>query len=301
MPSLTNRLLTTFLARTIRPRLENAVFAPASIVASRRGLDAWGARVRPGRGLRRERTTLGGVDVEWTRVGAPAGVIYYCHGGGYIVGSPLPYRRLARRLARATNHDVAVIDYRLAPEHPFPAATDDALAGYRALLDAGHAPDSIVIAGDSAGGGLALVTLLRIAESGLALPAAGVLLSPWTDLAATGASVRENEALDAMLPAARVAEAAAAYAGATALDHPWVSPLHGDYARLPPLLLFAGSTEILRDDAVRVAERARAAGVEANLQIWPEVPHVFPVFADILPEGRRAIAHIADFVQRSRR
>jgi acetyl esterase/lipase len=257
--------------------------------------------VAPGRGLERERSALGGVPVEWTRPRDARGVVYYCHGGGYLVGSPVAYRRFASRLARASHHDVAMIDYRLAPEHPFPAATDDALAGYRALLAAGHDPASIVLAGDSAGGGLALVTLLRIVEAGLALPAAAVLLSPWTDLAATGRSVHENAAADPMLPASRIAEAAAMYAADVPLEHPWVSPLYGDFAGLPPLLVLVGSTEILRDDAVRIAERARAAGVDAELQVWRNAPHVFPVFADILPEGRRAVHHIADFVKRSRR
>jgi acetyl esterase/lipase len=301
MPSLRNRLLTTVLKRHFRPRLEQVTFGPEAIAATRTRLERWGEGLAPGRGLGRERGTLGGVSVEWTRVPAARGVVYYCHGGGYLVGSPVAYRRFADRLARSTGHDVAMIDYRLAPEHPFPAATDDAFAGYGALLAAGHDPATIVVAGDSAGGGLALATLLRIVESGLALPAGAVLLSPWTDLAATGASVRENALADPMLPASRIAEAAAAYAGATALDHPWLSPLYGDYTGLPPLLILAGSTEILRDDAARVAERARAAGVTADLQIWRDAPHVFPIFADILPEGRRALAHIADFVARVRR
>jgi monoterpene epsilon-lactone hydrolase len=297
MPSLRSAVVNTILARRFKPRLAAVRLDAESIRATRAGMNRWGAGVAPGRGLTREAAHLAGIPVEWTRVAAPRGVIYYCHGGGYIVGSPIAYRRFANRLARSSGCDVAVIDYRLAPEHPFPAAPDDALAGYRALLAAGHAAADIVIGGDSAGGNLALVTLLRVKAEGLPLPARAFLLSPWADLAATGASIEENAAADPMLPAARIADAASLYAGVTPRDHPLVSPLYGDYAGLPPLLLLAGSTEILRDDAVRVAERARAAGVAATLKIWPRMPHVFPVLADVLPEGRRALYHIAEFIR----
>jgi len=297
MPSLRSKIVNAFIRRTSKDRLSEAPLDAALIASVRERLDAFGAGATVKPPLSREASTLGGVPVEWTRIPSARGLIYYCHGGGYIVGSPRPYRRFAARMARATGRDVAVIDYRLAPEHPYPAATDDALAGYRALLAAGHRAEDIVIAGDSAGGNLALVTLLRIREADLPHPSAAILLSPWTDLLGTGASIVENANADPMLPSNRIVEVARAYAGVVALDDPWVSPLYADFRGLPPLMLLVGSTEILRDDAVRVAERARAAGVATMLQVWPKMPHVFPVLADVLPEGRRAIGHIAEFAR----
>lgn len=292
MPSLRSKLLNAVLRRTAKAQLQSSIaLTPEAIAASRARLDSFGARAKLGRYQRRESARLGGVPTEFTRVAAPRGTIYYCHGGGYIVGSPMAYRRFASRLAAATGYDVALIDYRLAPEHLFPAAPDDAIAGYRALIESGTNPGQIVIAGDSAGGNLALVTLIRIKEAGLPLPAGGVLLSPWTDLTGSGESVVANDPVDPMLPGSRIVEAARTYAGDHALDHPHVSPLFGDLSGLPPLEIHVGSTEILLDDAVRVGERAGA-----NVRVWKDMPHVFPVFADFLPEGKRAVAYIAEFV-----
>lgn len=293
MPSLRSKLINAIVRHTAKRRLLAMEINAAAIAQTRAGLDRFGASVKPARGQRRESGQLGGVATEFTRIAAPRGIVYYCHGGGYIVGSPLAYRRFANRLVTATGYDMAIIDYRLAPEHPFPAAPDDALAGYRALIDSGHDPRQIVIAGDSAGGNLALVTLLRIKESGLPLPSGAVLLSPWTDLTGSGDSVRGNAEADPMLPANRIAEAAAMYARDHDLAHPHVSPLFGDFAGLPPVAIHVGSTEILLDDARRVAQRMS----DAQIKVWKEMPHVFPIFADVLPEGRRAINYISAFIE----
>jgi acetyl esterase/lipase len=178
----------------------------------------------------------------------------------------------------------------------YPAAPDDAIVAYEALLERVD-PASIVIAGDSAGGNLALVTLLRARARGLPLPAATVLLSPWTDLSGSGASMQSNRKLDPMLPSDRVGDAARLYAGAANLHDPDLSPLFGDFSGLPPLAVHVGSTEILLDDSQRLANRAAEQGVDVTLTIWDRMPHVFPMFADVLPEGRRAIVGIAAFIR----
>jgi acetyl esterase/lipase len=220
----------------------------------------------------------------------------YFHGGGFLVGSPLPYRLLASQIASTAGCDVAVVDYRLAPEHTFPAARDDALDAYRALLATGVDARRIAIAGDSAGGNLAAVTLLNILKLGLPSPAAAVLLSPWTDLTGSGASVRTNADRDAMLPAARMPSAARLYAGSRDLADPDLSPLFGDWRACPPLTVHVGSGEILLHDSVQLVERAKAAGVDATLRVWPDMPHVFPAFSPLLPEARAAVREIASFL-----
>ena len=297
MASLRGHLLNTAIRYAGKRRLADLEFTSSTIAASRARMERLGDRVKLAPPLTRHVDELGGVATEWTRVNRPRrGVILYCHGGGYLVGSPRAYRGLAGRLASVTGCDVAVIDYRLAPEHVYPAAPDDAIAAYRALLLRAIDASSIVIAGDSAGGNLALVTLLRARDRGLPLPSAAVLLSPWTDLTGSGASMRANAQLDPMLPAQRIDEAARLYAPEAELDDPDVSPLFADFAGLPPLSIHVGTTEILLDDSQRLAERARGHGVEIELKTWHRMPHVFPMFADFLPEGRRALNEIRAFL-----
>ena len=297
MASLRGHLLNAAIRYAGKRRLAAVQLTPANIVASRARMERLGDRAALRPPLTRRVDELGGVFTEWTRVGGRArGVILYCHGGGYIVGSPRAYRGLAGRLAALTQCDVAVIDYRLAPEHVYPAAPDDALAAYRALLARGIDPASIVFAGDSAGGNLALVTLLRARDRGMPLPSAAALLSPWTDLTGSGASIRANAKLDPMLPANRIEDAARLYSPTVDLGHPDVSPLFGEFHGLPPLSVHVGTTEILLDDSRRLAERARRHGVEVELKTWHRMPHVFPMFADVLPEGRRALDEIGAFI-----
>jgi monoterpene epsilon-lactone hydrolase len=223
--------------------------------------------------------------------------ILFLHGGGYVAGSAALYRHFLWRLAAAADAQVTAIDYRLAPEHPFPAALDDAIGAWHGLLAEGTDPGRTVVIGDSAGGGLALAAGMRLRDRGDALPAAIVALSPWTDLAATGLSLATNADADPMLIAAAVPTLAACYlAGADPRD-PGASPLYGDPAGLPPSLIQVGSDEILRDDALRMAERMRAADCAVELEIWPRMPHVWHLFAPLMPEAGRAINRIGAFVR----
>ncbi|RQG99901.1 alpha/beta hydrolase [Paraburkholderia dinghuensis] len=236
---------------------------------------------------------------EWLlRVAGAARTILYLHGGGYYFCSPKSHRTITFGLAPRAQADVFSLDYRLAPEHPFPAAHDDALAAYRQLLAEGRRAGSIVIAGDSAGGGLALATLVALRDAGDPLPAGALLYSPWTDLACTGASLRENDGHDPMFSADVFARVAPLYLGATRATHPWASPVYADLRGLPPLFMLAGSTEVLLDDTLRVAERARAAGVRVECEIGQGLPHVWPIYAPFAPEARRALDDSARFVRR---
>lgn len=224
-------------------------------------------------------------------------VILYFHGGGYCVGSPLTHRDFAWRLSAASAARVLLLDYRRAPEHPFPTAVDDAVMAYRWLLDQGIDPVYLTLAGDSAGGGLALATMVRLRDEGDRLPAAAVLISPWVDLALTGESLRSKAAEDLVLTLAQLQEFVDLYLGETDPRTPLASPLYADLSGLPPLLIQAGTAEILLDDAARLAERAGDAGVDVTLDIWPEMIHVWQGFAGFLPEGQTAVTQIGAFVR----
>jgi monoterpene epsilon-lactone hydrolase len=223
--------------------------------------------------------------------------ILYFHGGAYIAMSARSYRTITSRLAIWSDARLFALDYRLAPEHPFPAALDDAVAAYRALVDAGTPPGHIVVAGDSAGGGLALALLVALRDAGDELPAGAVLFSPWTDLAATGQSLIDNDRADALFFGAWVAPVARHYLGDTLATNPLASPVYADLAGLPPMLVQVSGTEVLLDDSRRVVENARRAGVEATLRVWPGLPHVWQFFATILPEARAALREAAAFVR----
>jgi monoterpene epsilon-lactone hydrolase len=233
-----------------------------------------------------------------TRDSRPDHNVLYLHGGGYVTGSPSLYRHFTWRIAAATRATVLAIDYRLAPEHPFPAALDDAVAAYRWLLDNGANPRRTMFIGDSAGGGLALAALLKLRDDDTPLPAAVAALSPWTDLALTGASLSLNARADPMLNVEDTRLFAACYLAGTDPRSPDASPLYGDPAGLPPTLIHVGSDEILLDDSVRMADRLRAGGRHVELEIWPRMPHVWHLFGPVLPEARQAIAHIGAFAQR---
>ncbi|HXZ10655.1 MAG TPA: alpha/beta hydrolase [Paraburkholderia sp.] len=231
-----------------------------------------------------------------SRRSAPARTILYLHGGGYYFCSPRSHRSLVFELARRADARTFSLDYRLAPEHRFPAALDDSLAAYRWLLAVGTPAGSIVIAGDSAGGGLALASLIALRDAGDALPAGALLFSPWTDLAATGESIRTNDGRDPMFSGPSIARGATIYLGDAAATHPYASPLYAEMGGLPPLFIQAGSTEVLLDDARRVAEKARAAGVSVEFEIWPDMPHVWQIFAPFIPEACKALDDAARFV-----
>lgn len=259
---------------------------------------------KPPRGWRVRKLDAQALRGEWIepeaaeRREATGRVILYLHGGGYCFCSPVTHRGVAAALAREADARAFSLDYRLAPEHPFPAAVDDALAAYQALLDEGVAADRIVIAGDSSGGGLALALLLSLRDVGAPLPAGAVLFSPWTDLAATGASLEANDASDVMLSAVAVRNFSRYYLGDAAADHPIASPLYGDYAGLPDLFIQASDTEVLLDDAARVARKASAAGVAVDFKVWRRLPHAWATLAPMLPEARAAIKEAGGFVRK---
>jgi epsilon-lactone hydrolase len=241
----------------------------------------------------------GGRPALWVRT--PAVIedrtVLYLHGGGYAMGSPQTFRDLTSRIGRAAGARVLVPDYRLAPEHPFPAAVNDAVASYRWLLAQGAAPEQVVIAGDSAGGGLTLATLVALRDQGDPLPAAGVCESPWVDMEGTGGSMNTRAAVDPLMERAVVQQMAAQYLAGADPRSPLAAPLHADLAGLPPLLIQVGECETLLDDAVRVAARAQAAGVDVTLEEFEGMPHVWHFFASFLPEAREAIQRIGDFVR----
>jgi monoterpene epsilon-lactone hydrolase len=228
----------------------------------------------------------------------PRRQILFLHGGAYVTGSPALYRHILWRFAVAADAQVAAIDYRLAPEHPFPAALEDAVAAWQGLLAEGADPRRCAVMGDSAGGGLALALLLRLRDMGAALPGAAVALSPWTDLAMTGKSLQRNAAKDPMENPDDVPYLAACYLGDGDARNPYASPLYGDPTGLPPTLIQVGSDEILLDDSVRMAERMKAAGCHVELEVWPRMPHVWHAFAPVMPEAKRAIVRIGEFLRR---
>jgi epsilon-lactone hydrolase len=301
-----NALACWYLRRQFRPE----TLKPRVDVERARALTAkrvWSPRVPRGWRLRE---TYGAHDAplrgEWLErvdgapvAHAPAATVLYCHGGGYYFCSPRTHRSLTFGLATRADARLFSLDYRLAPEHRFPAALDDATAAYRQLLAMGIAPSSIVIAGDSAGGGLALATLVALRDAGAPMPAGGLLFSPWTDLATTGASLRTNDNVDPMFCGASIERAAKVYLGDTPGTHPYASPVYADLRGLPPLFVLAGNTEVLLDDARRVAENARAADVDCECEVWNNVPHVWPLFAPFMPEANRALDRAAAFVRRA--
>jgi acetyl esterase/lipase len=248
-----------------------------------------------------EKVSAGGVPAEWVVADSAdrARVILYLHGGGYVIGSINTHRELASRLTRAAAARVLVIDYRLGPEHPHPAAVDDAVAAYRWLLSQGVSPSRISIGGDSAGGGLTVATLVAVRDAGLPMPAAGVCLSPWVDLEGIGESMTTKAAVDPMVQRDALLKMAAAYLAGQSPRTPLASPLYANLSGLPPLLIQVGTAETLLDDSTRLAERARKAGVQVTLEPWEDMIHVFQVFASMLPEGRQAIDGIGEFVKKN--
>ena len=293
-----NRLLTCALRRWVKP---NSI--RGQDVAVSRGLTdrvpfrakltlGWGVRTENGVALKGE-----WIEPPVANHAARQRCILYFHGGAYIAMSAKSYRSITSRLAVWSDARLFALDYRLAPEYPFPAALDDAVAAYRALIAAGTQAGRIVVAGDSAGGGLALALLVALRDAGDALPAAAVLLSPWTDLAATGQSVIDNNDSDALFFGSWIVPVAGHYLGATPATNPLASPVYADLTGLPPLLVQVSSTEVLLDDSRRVVENARRAGVQATLRVWPGLPHVWQFFATLLPEGRAALREAAAFVR----
>ena len=295
------RLLNGVLRLTYKRRLEKIrSITPAAVERSRRRLAAMAKGIpSPPANVTIEPVQAAGIRGEW--VIAPNSlanrVILYLHGGAYALGSPSLYRDFAWRFSEAAAAKLLVVDYRLAPEHPFPAALEDAQAVWHWLLSMPLRPDHILIAGDSAGGGLSLATLIALRDSGGDLPAGAVCFSPWTDLSGSGPSLGFNAERDPFLIARLLAQVAALYLGNADPGNALVSPVFGDPVGLPPLLIHVGSTEILLSDSARFAKNARAAGVDVTLRIWERMPHIFHLFARYVPEGKRVIKESGDFAR----
>lgn len=240
-----------------------------------------------------------GMAVEWTSTPDASldRVVLYLHGGGYSVGSIASHRHLVAQLGRSARTQSLAVDYRLAPEHAFPAAVEDCVAGYRFLLEAGFAASSIAIAGDSAGGGLTMATLLAARDARLPQPACAVCLSPWVDLEANGASMATKAAEDPLVKREPLLQLAATYLGDADPCAPLAAPLYADLKGLAPLLIQVGSAEALLDDAVRLAAAAGAQEVEARLEVWPEMIHVWHFFHPVLADGRRALDTAGSYIR----
>ena len=282
-----------FLDLVVRTTIKRKMNGNTDLASVRQALQQGSLPAPPG--VTFTPATIGGVQGEWVRpLDGGNATLLYLHGGGYFACSPKTHRPITGAYARR-GYAVFVPDYRLAPEHLFPAAVEDAEAAWHGLLAEGHAPKSLTIAGDSAGGGLCLALMLTLRDKGLRLPAASALFSPWTDLAGTGASVTSNAKRDAMFWAPGLVKAGGFYLGGTPATNPVASPHYADLHGLPPMLVHVGEREILRDDSTRLADHARSAGVTVDLAVWPVVPHVWQL-AQFVPEARRSLDQAAAFL-----
>ena len=246
-----------------------------------------------------EPVSANGVRAEWTSTPQAdrEAALLYVHGGGYVIGSLDSHRHLVSEAGRAVQAWALALDYRLAPEHPFPAAVEDTLSGYRYLLSRGMRPGRIAIAGDSAGGGLVVAAMLAIRDAGLEQPACGWCISPWVDMEAIGETMATKEAADPMVQREPLLEMAKLYLGGAGARSPLAAPIYADLTGLASLLIQVGSAETLLDDAIRLAKVAGAADVRVDLQIWPEMVHVWHIFHPELKAGRRAIEQGGAFVR----
>ncbi|HEY4940566.1 MAG TPA: alpha/beta hydrolase [Rhizomicrobium sp.] len=284
-----------------------ALFAAGSPIGSpslaeqRAQIDALGANFPAADGLEVQPATLGGVKGEWVRakgVRRNDAALLYLHGGGYSIGSPQSHRHMLAPFSADSGVPIFSADYRLAPENKFPAAVDDGVAAYKGLLDSGIAADHLAIAGDSAGGGLAIATLVAARDKGLPMPACAVVFSPWVDLSQGGESHRARARRDPIVSKQGVDVMAAAYLAGLDPKTPLASPVFADLKGLPPLLIQVGTEEALHDDAVALKTRAESVGVEVSFESWGGMIHVWHAFHPILAEGRDAIARAGAFVKR---
>jgi epsilon-lactone hydrolase len=271
----------------------------ASLDEMRSGFEMMAGEFPVDPSTQREPIRAATVKSEWVSApeSEPSRAILYLHGGGYVIGSINTSRAFAARLSKAAGARILAIDYRLAPEHPHPAAVEDAIAAYRWMLEQGIQASRIAIAGDSAGGGLTVATLVAIRSLEIPLPCAGVCISPWVDLEAIGESMTTKANVDPMVQRDGLIEMARLYLNGQNPRTPLAAPLYADLSGLPPLLIQVGTSEILLDDSIRLAERARKAGVAVQLDRWETMIHVWPMFAHLLDEGQQAIDQIGEFVR----
>jgi len=294
MISLRARLTRALLRLRVRLRKPDA-----PMPERRARLDRLGGAISAADGVDVDREEVGGRYAEWLVPlrAAEDEVILYLHGGAYTAGSSASHRNAVSHIVRAAGMRLLMPEYRLAPEHPFPAALDDGLTAYRWLLERGVPARKVILAGDSAGGGLALAVMLAARDEGLPLPGAASLISAWTDLAATGGSLKSRNDKDPWFDAEDIAPMARNYHQDTDPRHPLVSPLYASLAGLPPLMLQVGDHEVLLNDTTRLAEKAREAGVDVTLRVWPGMWHVWHFFVGRMPEAKQAILEMAAFIE----
>ena len=277
-----------------------AAFAetPPSLEERRMGANMMGARFQNLDGISMEAVDADGIPAEWVAApGANNGAVLYLHGGGYVTGSVISHRGMAANLSRTSGCSVLTVDYRLAPENKHPAQVQDAHTAYRWMLSNGADQSTTIIAGDSAGGGLTVATLLSIRDDGDPLPAAGVCISPWVDMEGTGDSMKSKAGVDPMVSKEGLIDMAQNFLGDGDRRDPLAAPLHADLTGLPPLLIIVGTAEVLLDDAKRLHEKAESVGVDSTLEIWDDMVHIWPWFAPFLPEGQQAMEQMGDFIK----
>lgn len=275
----------------------------AEIAQRRRDIDERGRQFPLPAGVKVEKVDAGGVPAEWTATADAdnGAAVLYVHGGGYVIGSLDSHRHLAAEIGRAAGTRTLAVDYRLAPEHPHPAPVEDSVSAYRFLLGAGLDPRRIAIAGDSAGGGLVIGAMLGIRQAGLPLPGCGWCISPWVDMEALGQSYTDRAAADPTVQKDGILEMAGHYLQGADPRSPTAAPIYGDLRGLPPLLIQVGAAETLLDDALSLARVAGAADVVVDLQIWPEMIHVWHLYYPMLAAGRRAIESGGAFISNTTR
>lgn len=293
MASFRSQLIASIMRLTMKKKLgksgdpakERAFLDKMSAMSSRRPLGKY--------------DVVGGVSGEWQQasLGSADNVILYLHGGAYVIGSPASHRDMVGAMADAAQARAFIVDYRLAPETIFPGAVDDAVAAYKGLLENGEKAEKIIIAGDSAGGGLTMATLVALRDEGIELPAAAVCLSPWADLTFTGDSMIVKDKVDAMLGRDSLSWFASLYLAGQDASHPLASPIFADLSGLPPLLIQVGGQEVLLDDAIRLNKAAKKAGMDVTLEVWNGQMHVWHLMSAIVPEGKHAIEVIGTFVK----
>ena len=269
-----------------------------SVEEQRAGMEALAGSFPLPEGAQQRAETIAGVPCEWQSVDGAKddAVLLYFHGGGYVIGSVNTHRGLVSGFSGASGITGLSVDYRLAPEHPFPAAVEDAVAVYHALLEQGRDPAKIAIGGDSAGGGLSLALLLAARERGLPQPACAALLSPWSDLRIVAKAYDSRKESDPMVRKDGISAMAAHYLGETDPSNPLASPILADLSGLAPMIIHVGDREVLLDDSVDLAARAQEAGVDVTLKVWPDMIHVFQAFYPMVEEARQSIAEMGAFI-----
>ncbi len=298
MPSWQSRLLQIYLRATLKKRLSGDEQKIAQFARKKYGNEALAARMTP-KDVSIKLINENGVNGEWVwwEGNHDDRVIFHLHGGAYVACSPKIYRGYNAALAKLSRTRIFSLDYRLAPEHRFPAPVEDAVKAYRWLLAQGIAPEKIIFNGDSAGGGLVLATLVALRDAGDPLPAMAFCLSPWTDLTASGNSVVTNDKNDVMFWGETGKKYAQLYLNSADASNPLASPLFADLTSLPPLFIYVSDTEMLFDDSVRLAERARQYGVKVKLTIEKSQPHVWPIFVKLIPEATATLQDIAQHIR----